>query len=149
VGARFPAPVQTSPGTHQASCTMGTRSFLGVKRGRGVTLTPSPPSTAMVMKGLSYTSTPPMGHSACTEPQCLYEGALYRTACTEPQCPYNGALYRTACTEPQCLYKGALYLYFNSLCLMAKMLSAFLISHMHATYPTHCPTHFHQSNYIQ
>ena len=25
----------------------------------------------------SYTSTPPMGRTACTEPQCLYEGALY------------------------------------------------------------------------
>jgi hypothetical protein len=47
--------------------------------------------------------------TACTEPQCLYKGALYCTACTEPECLYNGALYRTACTEPQCLYKGALY----------------------------------------
>ena len=26
----------------------------------------------------SYTSTPPMGRAACTEPQCLYKGALYR-----------------------------------------------------------------------
>ena len=25
----------------------------------------------------SYTSTPPMGHTACTEPQCLYKGAVY------------------------------------------------------------------------
>ena len=25
----------------------------------------------------SYTSTPPMGRTACTEPQCLYNGALY------------------------------------------------------------------------
>jgi len=25
----------------------------------------------------TYTSTPPMGHTACTEPQCLYRGALY------------------------------------------------------------------------
>ena len=42
VEARFSAPVQTSPGAHPASCTMGTRSFLGVKSGRGVTLTPHP-----------------------------------------------------------------------------------------------------------
>jgi hypothetical protein len=36
-GARFSAPVQTDPGAHPASCTMGTGSFLGVKRpGRGV-----------------------------------------------------------------------------------------------------------------
>jgi len=34
------APVQTGPGAHPASCTMGTGSFPGVKSGRGVTLTP-------------------------------------------------------------------------------------------------------------
>jgi hypothetical protein len=28
-GARFFAPVQTGPGAHQASCTVGTRSFHG------------------------------------------------------------------------------------------------------------------------
>ena len=27
----------------------------------------------------SYTSTPPMGRTVCTEPQCLYKGALYLT----------------------------------------------------------------------
>jgi hypothetical protein len=42
VGARFSAPVQTGPGAHPASCTMGTRSFPGVKSGRGVTLTLHP-----------------------------------------------------------------------------------------------------------
>jgi hypothetical protein len=37
VGARFSAPVQTSPEVHPASCTMGTLSFQEVKRlGRGV-----------------------------------------------------------------------------------------------------------------
>jgi len=40
VGARFSAPVQTGPGTHPASCRMGTWSFPGVKSCRGVTLTP-------------------------------------------------------------------------------------------------------------
>jgi len=40
--ARFSAPVQTSPGAHPASCTMGTGSFQRVKSGRGVTLTPHP-----------------------------------------------------------------------------------------------------------
>jgi hypothetical protein len=29
------------------------------------------------MKEQSYTSTPPMGRTACTEPQCLYKGDLY------------------------------------------------------------------------
>jgi len=41
-GTRFSTPVQTGPGDHPASCTMGTGSFLGVKSGRGVTLTPHP-----------------------------------------------------------------------------------------------------------
>jgi len=31
----------------------------------------------VVKKEYSYTSTPPMGRTACTEPQCLYKGALY------------------------------------------------------------------------
>jgi hypothetical protein len=37
----------------------------------------SPHSSAVVMKGYSYTSTLPMGRTACTEPQGLYKGALY------------------------------------------------------------------------
>jgi len=50
VGARFSAPVQTGPGAHPASCTMGTGSFLGVKRGWGVMLTPHPLLVPLVMK---------------------------------------------------------------------------------------------------
>jgi hypothetical protein len=42
VGASFSAPVQTGPGAHPASCTMGTGSFQGIKSGRSVTLTPHP-----------------------------------------------------------------------------------------------------------
>ena len=43
-GARFSAPVQTGPGAHPASRTMGTESFPGVKRpGRGAD--PTPPSS--------------------------------------------------------------------------------------------------------
>jgi hypothetical protein len=41
-GARFSALVQTGPGAHPASCTMGTGSFPGGKGGRGVKLTPHP-----------------------------------------------------------------------------------------------------------
>jgi hypothetical protein len=37
VGARFSAPVQTGPGAHPASCTMGTGSFLEVESCWGVT----------------------------------------------------------------------------------------------------------------
>ena len=40
-GRDFP-PVQTGPGAHLASCTMGTGSFPGVKCGRGVLLTTHP-----------------------------------------------------------------------------------------------------------
>jgi hypothetical protein len=42
VGARFSAPVQTGPGAHPASCTMGTGSFPGVESSQGVMLTPHP-----------------------------------------------------------------------------------------------------------
>ena len=41
-GGRDFSPVQTGPGAHPASCTMGTESSPGVKSGRGVTLTPHP-----------------------------------------------------------------------------------------------------------
>jgi hypothetical protein len=50
VGARFSTPVQTGPGAHPASCTMGTEFFLGVKSGRGVTLTPHLLLVPLVMK---------------------------------------------------------------------------------------------------
>jgi hypothetical protein len=34
--------IQTGPGAHPVPCTMGTESYLGVKRGRGVLLTTHP-----------------------------------------------------------------------------------------------------------
>jgi hypothetical protein len=47
VGARFSAPVQTGPGAHPASCTMGTGYFPEVKQsGRGVDH--PPPSSAEI-----------------------------------------------------------------------------------------------------
>jgi hypothetical protein len=49
-GVRFFTHVQTSPGAHPASCTVGTGSFLGVKQsGRGADH--PPPSSAKVKKG--------------------------------------------------------------------------------------------------
>jgi hypothetical protein len=39
VGVRFFTHVQTGPGAHLASCTVGTGSFPGVESGRGVVLT--------------------------------------------------------------------------------------------------------------
>jgi len=45
----------------------------------------------------SYTSTPPMGRTACTEPQCLYSRAI-------PLLP----LWAVWPVEPQCLYSIAI-----------------------------------------
>ena len=75
---------------------MASGSLPVVKRGRGVTLTPHPllvrwsrksraipllphPYSlyrASVPVQYSYTSTPPMDRTACTEPQCLYSTAI-------------------------------------------------------------------------
>ena len=76
-GARFSAPVQTGPGAHPASCTMGTGYFPGVKSGRGVTLTSHALLVPWSRKGRAIYLLPPMGRTACTEHQCLYNGALY------------------------------------------------------------------------
>ena len=55
----------------------GYRVFPGGKERPGRDADPSPPSSAVVKKDYSYTSTPPMGRTACTEPQCLHKGAFY------------------------------------------------------------------------
>ena len=90
--SRFSAPVQTGRGAHAASCTTGTRSFRGVKSGRGVTLTPQPLLVPWSWKGRAQLPLPPLfpleavrpvqSLSACTTvhftlPQCLYKCALY------------------------------------------------------------------------
>jgi hypothetical protein len=63
VGARFFAHVQTGPGAHPPSCTMGTGSFPGIKRpGRGADH--PPPSSVEVENEWSYTSKPPLGTSS-------------------------------------------------------------------------------------
>jgi len=48
-----------------------------VKSGRGVKLTPHPLLVPWSRKSRAIPLLPPMGHTACTEPQCLYKGALY------------------------------------------------------------------------
>jgi hypothetical protein len=59
-GTRFSAPVQTGPGAHPASYTMGTGSFRRVKRpGRGVDH-PSL-SSIEVERRVQYTSAPAVG----------------------------------------------------------------------------------------
>jgi hypothetical protein len=57
----------------------GYRTFPGGKERPGRDADTSSPSSAVVMKEQSYTSTTPLGRTACTEPQCLYKGALYLT----------------------------------------------------------------------
>jgi len=69
VGGTFFAPVQAGLGAHPASCTMGTRSFPGVKRpGRGLNY-PPPPNTEVKERAelhlyaLSKLSWPVLGYS--------------------------------------------------------------------------------------
>ena len=76
LGTRFSSPVQTDPGAHPASYTVGTGSFPAVKR-PGCAADHSPPFSAVVKKEQSYTSIPHMVRTTCTQPQCPYEGALY------------------------------------------------------------------------
>ena len=52
------------------------RVFAGGKERPGRDADLLPPSSAVVMKEQSYTSAPPVGRTACTEPQCLFKGAL-------------------------------------------------------------------------
>jgi len=119
---------------------MDTWSFPGVKIGQGVTLTPHtlqvPWSRKSRVKTLHpilayglyrasvpvqyiYTSTPPIGRTACTEPQCQYSIArpllpllAVRTVQSLSACTVQLYLYspmgHTACTEPQCLYSTAI-----------------------------------------
>jgi hypothetical protein len=56
---------------------IGYRVFPGGKERPGRDADPTSPSGAVVMKGYSYTSTPPIGRTACTAPQYLYKGDLY------------------------------------------------------------------------
>ena len=77
-GTRFSAPVQTGPGAHTGSCTMGTGSFPGVKSGRGVTLTPHPLLVPWPWKGRAIPLLPlwavrsVQSLSACTRSNYLF-----------------------------------------------------------------------------
>jgi len=55
---------------------MGTGSYHGVKR-TGRDVDPSPASSAVGHKRVELYLYSPYGPTACTEPQCLYKGALY------------------------------------------------------------------------
>ena len=69
-GRGFP-PVQTGPGAHQASCTMGTGSFPGVKCGRGVLLTTHPLLAPRSWKG-SAIPLPPLWATTRPVTELLY-----------------------------------------------------------------------------
>ena len=83
----------------------GYRVFPGGKERPGRDADPSTPSSAAVMEQYSYTSTPPMDCTACTEPQCLYKAALYLYLTVElylysPYGPYS--LYRASVPVQRC-----------------------------------------------
>jgi hypothetical protein len=88
--ARFSAPVQTGPGAHPVSCTMGTGSLPGVKIGWGVTLTPHPLLVPGSRKGRAipilplWAVQPAQSLSACTVELYLYSPygpyGLYRAS---------------------------------------------------------------------
>ena len=122
MGARYSASVQTGPGAHPTSCAMGTGSFPEGKEWPGRAADPSPLLVrgkereelnlyspygpyglyrATVPVQYSYTSTPPMGRTACTEPQCLYRTAI-------PLLPLWGV--RPVQSLSACTYKGTLYI---------------------------------------
>ena len=75
MGARFSAPVQTGPGAHPASCTMGTGSFPGIKR-PGRDADPSPPSSAVGHERVELYLYSPYG------PYGLYRASVPVQGCT-------------------------------------------------------------------
>ena len=63
--------------TVSPNCHYGYLVFPRSKERPGRDADTSPPCRAVVKKEYSYTSTLSMDRTACTEPQCLYKGALY------------------------------------------------------------------------
>ena len=132
-GRDFPQPSRPALGPK-----MRTESFPGVNSGRGVTLTPhlllvpwsrksraihvpllplwivrpveSLSACTTVHFTFTYTSTPPMGRTACTEPQCLYNGALYLYLYLySPYRPYG--LYRASVPVQRCTLPLLVFLF--------------------------------------
>jgi hypothetical protein len=75
-GARFSAPVQTGPGTHPASWTMGTGSFPGGKERPRLDADPSPASSAVSHERLELYHYSPYG------PYGLYRASVPVQGCT-------------------------------------------------------------------
>ena len=74
-GWNFPHLSRTALGPTQ-SPVQSVPSFPQGKERPGREANPSPPSSSVVKKEQSYSSTPAMGRTACTEPQCLYSRAI-------------------------------------------------------------------------
>ena len=74
--AIFTAHVQTGPGAHPASCTMGTGSFPGGKKRPGRDVDPSPPSSAVGHKRVELYLYSPYG------PYGLYRASVPVQGCT-------------------------------------------------------------------
>jgi hypothetical protein len=77
-GSRFSTLVQTGPGAHSASCTMGTGSFPGVKDRPGRDANPSPPSSAVGHERVELYLYSPYG------PYSLYRASVPVQGCTLP-----------------------------------------------------------------
>ena len=99
--ARFSAPVQTGPGAHPTSCTMGTVSFPGVKTGWDVKLTPHPLLVPWSRKGRAiflfplWAVRPVQSLSACTRVTFTF---TFLSVCPKSQediCLSLGCLYNT------------------------------------------------------
>ena len=78
-GRDFP-PVQTGPRGPPSLLYNGYRVFPGGKVRSGRAADHSPPSSAEVLKGQSYTSTPPLGHNqACNGVTLIlyYDGRIH------------------------------------------------------------------------
>jgi len=66
------------------------------------------------MKGQSYTSTLPTGRTACTEPQCLYKGALYLTlpgTCGGEKCQSDSWIFRVLWFPSASIVRPMLHIY--------------------------------------
>ena len=90
-------PVQTGPGAHPASCTMGTGSLLGVKSGRGVKLTPHPPCSAVGHERVElylYSPYGPYGLYRASVPVqgCTFTNIIHAVAESEGSWPELGAI---------------------------------------------------------
>ena len=80
------------PGAYPASCKMGTRSFLGVKSGRGVTLIPHPLLVPWSRKGRAkpllplWAARPVQSLSACTKVHFTFTLLYLYTYLSYPAC---------------------------------------------------------------